>query len=664
MKKRTIKNIKSFFVYFLFMNSALIFCVLTIRVIEYSHLISELQHIQWPIKSFFYSVSYDLIFLAKLSLFLIPIGFSLSFIHKKVSASFLWIVGGLFLLLFIFLTQFFHSAEVLLDKTIFYFSLNELLIISGGESSGLIGRFLWLYIIPILVFSVFVVLQKKIIQKKLVLLFSSVLTVYCFILMFFLGISNPPAKVKYTSYETQLHTSKANYFMESVFTLFFKKNSDFKDYMEKRARYIELTGHTPKNKHFKYPFLKNPEVLSNQNWAEYIDLNDSTNLVILFAEGLSKSFVNSDGVFGNLMPFFDSLSQQGLYWPNMLSITDRTHGIFSSSLASLPHGFERGFLNYNSNDKINYTSLPRLFKNKGYQLNFFYGGWSYFDNYRSFLEANNFNNFIDLEFIDSVLNWEKSAAENEFGWGYHDKTVYKSYFAFADKYKDSSPYFDLILSLSLHSPFSPPDEEMFLEKASTLKGVDDRVINAVPDVVSTILYTDESLRYFFDTYKKRKDFDNTVFLIYGDHNVHSLGVVDDLDSYHVPFLIYSSRLLKRKTFKEIISHWDVPATVVGLFPGISLGENPIHWLGNGVEFKEETKANNPIFLGTFKGDVIGVVLDKNAYLNGQLYKINDSLGLESYKNEEQEAKLEELLEIYIWMNEYVILNNKIGLPKQ
>jgi phosphoglycerol transferase MdoB-like AlkP superfamily enzyme len=50
------------------------------------------------------------------------------------------------------------------------------------------------------------------------------------------------------------------------------------------------------------------------------------------------------------------------------------------------------------------------------------------------------------------------------------------------------------------------------------------------------------LRGFFDAYSKRSDFNNTIFLITGDHRMPEIPMSDKIDRYHVPLIVYSPML--------------------------------------------------------------------------------------------------------------------------
>jgi uncharacterized sulfatase len=415
-------------------------------------------------------------------------------------------------------------------------------------------------------------------------------------------------------------------------------------------------------KKLNFPFVHPAKDLKKNHWHKYIEEHDKIkNVVIIYAEGLSSQFSGKDAKFGSMTPFLDSLSKNSLYWPNMLSITDRTHGVFAASLAGLPHGFERGFLNYDG-DKPHYNSIPKMLKKQGYSLNFIYGGWSPFDNYRSFLEDNEFDAFVDDYYIKNYFNLERSTSYDEFSWGFHDHATVDAYFKFMDQHKSASPYFNVYLTLSLHTPYDIPEKTHYIsESQKNLQHLNSEFFEANKDVISAVYYADQSLQKFFKRYSKRKDFEETIFLIMGDHSVKAMDLHSELGTYHVPFILYSPKIINPKKFNDIISHWDVPATLFDILPSLNWSDKGdyTHWLGNGVSLDNKLSAKEPIFLGTFKGDITGVVWKNYAYIHERLYRIKKGLKLEPYKNEDKEIAMKKLLTTYTWLNRYAIEENKI-----
>jgi len=108
--------------------------------------------------------------------------------------------------------------------------------------------------------------------------------------------------------------------------------------------------------------------------------------------------------------------------------------------------------------------------------------------------------------------------EKSWEWGHPDGDLYKRSFEVLDSLK-RSPRLDIYLTLSSHAPFKPPDEERYHQefdirvKQMKLRPDIKRMVELQRDIFSTILYTDHALKEFFDAYRKRDDFKNTVFII-------------------------------------------------------------------------------------------------------------------------------------------------------
>lgn len=665
------KKITTPIIQFIKLNSALlllpIIIVFVIRIMEYLTLPIDSSSLNSTLfRSFTYSLEFDLIFLAIFYLLTFIPFLLLYLISKRLFSS----VYNFFLVIItfstLFLTQFFYASGFLLDKTIFFFGFKELQIIVSGESKGVVSEYFWLYLLTVLTLIILMVWgYRKVLKVKKLRIAGQVLTVTALCLFILRGEVHPKYSHKRTFYETQVHSSKVSFFYGSIFEDIFSNNLNYENYIEEAHKFRKLYNKTGSLKQLMFPLLRDVDDFSTVNWNEYLSLDKEPNIVFIFSEGLSSSFVGEDAHFGSMTPFLDSLIGKSLYWPNMLSITDRTHGVFSAALASLPHGFERGFLNYKDGVLSNYTSIPRLLKKKNYALNFFYGGWSGFDNYRKFLKTNKFDHFIDKYYIDTVLNFNNITTD-EFSWGYNDQITVKSYFKFLNQQVNIQPYFNVYLTLSLHSPFQIPNLEYYFQEAKRkLNQVDPKLFKTHKKEVSVVYYSDQSLKEFFSNYKKRSDFNNTVFFIMGDHNVHNLGLKSDIDVYHVPFIIYSPKIKKPEKFNEIISHWDVPATLIDLLPNMQLkaNGNVSHWLGNGVTFSKKTKSNSPIFLGSFSGNLYGVVIENYVYIHNKLYLIEKGLNLTPSNNHEKAQKMKAALENYKWINNYVMTKDRI-MPKK
>lgn len=129
------------------------------------------------------------------------------------------------------------------------------------------------------------------------------------------------------------------------------------------------------------------------------------------------------------------------------------------------------------------------------------------------------------------------------------------------------PYFDMILTLSTHQPFLINNEayyEKVFEKRLMSAGflhLKENGVRKQKQLVS-VLNLDDAMKKFFEKYSKRPDFENTIFIITGDHSMPEITLQQKIDRYHVPLMIYSPLLKESKRFRSIVSHFDVAPSIL------------------------------------------------------------------------------------------------------
>lgn len=633
--------------------------VIVIRLLEYTFYASDFELSKSTFRGFTYSLEYDFIFAGAFFIGALPFFYLLFLASKKLYSVVFYFVYGLLILFNLIFLAFFHTLHTLPGAILFQFSLSELLEVVSTEWNTTIGNFggiilgtaLSAFLLPVL-------LGKLDAKTKYTSIAGLGTLILCLALGLGRGVMQPDPEKYDSRAEFNLYQSKWTYF--SLNTIEYLTGGETPESQIPKAitRFRTAMGYPKSGDMFTAPFSRITTLHHAPDWNTYIDVKDSMNVVVVFAEGLSASFTGPNAAFGSLTPTLDSLIAGGLFWPNMLSISDRTHGIFSSALAGLPHGFERGFLNINTVYPDHLSVLNR-FSNRGYSTAFAYGGWSYFDNYRQFLEHQGTDFFYDQDFLQDTFNIQPETFNNEAHvWGFKDHRMAELYFSSMDLVKQPTPYFNIFLTLSLHSPFDIPDEEYYFQKAKKLKPkFPEAFITKKQKELATVLYTDAFFKDFFDRYSQRPEFENTVFLIFGDHNVHGIKYKNELDRYHVPFLIYSPAVKKPATFREIISHNDVPAILSSLF-NLELPRR-VHWKGRGAQAADETSAAHPIFLGSFTGRLTGVLHEKTLLLYDKLYSVEEGLELTPLNDSVKKEKLRQLLADYETLNRYTIENNLI-----
>ncbi len=316
----------------------------------------------------------------------------------------------------------------------------------------------------------------------------------------------------------------------------------------------------------------------------YLRKSDQTpNLVLVMIEGLGHAYSSPQGYVGNFTPFIDSLGHKSLYWENTLSSAGRTFAAIPTLTGSLPFG-KNGFLEIKKTPE--HFNLYNVLKSNGFETGFFYGGNSSFDRIREFLEYSEVDNIVDQFSFNET--YKKLPGNDGDSWGYEDQAVFRKMLEVQKS--QNQPYFNAILTLSSHNPFmiNNPDyyEKMYKNRLATGQLSAEQKkwsINNKKQLIS-LLNADDAVRTFFENYKKRKDFKNTVFIITGDHSMPEITLQSKIDRFHVPLVIYSPLLKEAKVFNNVVSHFDIVPSILAYYKANYNLNTPssVAWVGRGL----------------------------------------------------------------------------------
>jgi glucan phosphoethanolaminetransferase (alkaline phosphatase superfamily) len=411
----------------------------------------------------------------------------------------------------------------------------------------------------------------------------------------------------------------------------------------------------------EYPF---------QRTADYSDVlgnfmnvqREKPNIVIIIVEGLGSSFVNG-GNHQGFTPFFDSLSRQSLNWKNFLSTSGRTFGVLPSLTASLPFS-EKGFMELAS-DMPDHRSLFTLLEQNGYRSSFYYGGRINFDKMNIFLERQQIRNIIDEG--DFLPPYEKSPpTEAGFSWGYAYDDLFKRSLQDINE-ANFVPRLDVYLTLSTHEPFKPPHWELYQQLFEQMLDTMDMSVEKrtqygqFKEIYSALLYTDDALRHFIEAYKKRSDFNNTIFVITGDHRLIPVPADTKIDRYRVPFVIYSPMLKHPAEILSVSSHADFVPTILGFLKQNYTMNLPkeSHWIGTLMDTVREFRNNRAQAFMPFKGEISDYLDGKYFLSGGRLFEVFKGLKINEIQNDSIRKILDTKRSAFVSLCNYVCLSNKI-----
>lgn len=390
---------------------------------------------------------------------------------------------------------------------------------------------------------------------------------------------------------------------------------------------------------------------------------EKANLVFIMVEGLGKTFVGKNAEYGGCTPFIDSLINHSLFWENFLSTTGRTFGVLPSLFGSLPYA-ENGFMEMGSG-MPNHTSLFQILKKQGYYTTYYYGGNANFDNQDIFLEREGIDFIMDEgSFTPAYKKLE--ANSGGFTWGYSDRDVFKRSLEIIAERK-RQPRLDVYMTLNTHEPFNTPNEpeyiarlERMLSLAATDRSKKDEY-RTYKKEFAALIYLDDALKYLIAEYKKRADYNNTIFIITGDHRMIPVPHKNKIDRFRVPFIVFSPMLKQAETFMSVSSHADVTPTLLTFLHknyGLEVPEK-VHWMGKGIDFEKSFRNVHSLPFMRNKNELMDY-LDGSYFLSGDdLYLIKDNLELEAISNQGILQKMQNDFQRFKKVNEYVCTKNKL-----
>ncbi|SMP10893.1 sulfatase-like hydrolase/transferase [Chryseobacterium profundimaris] len=451
---------------------------------------------------------------------------------------------------------------------------------------------------------------------------------------------------------------KANEFSQnaakSKWEYFFKANEE--NFISDHPEITEFLGDDDKELasgkamlNQEFPFWKKED--TQDFLGAYLNRSEEVpNLVFVVLEGFGHAYTSPKGYVGNFTPFLNSLSSKSLYWENGLSTAGRTFAALPSLTGSLPFG-KNGFL---ETEKIpDHFNLFNIFQANGFETGFYYGGNLKFDNYRNYLQYSKVNHIVDIGSYGE--GYKRLPANNEGdSWGYEDQAVFRK--ALEVQKVQSKPYFNMILTLSTHNPFLINNkayyEKIYNERLNSnlLTSEQKKWAGQYKNQLISILNADDALKQFFENYRKRPDFANTIFFITGDHSMPEILIQDKIDRFHVPMMIYSPLLKAPKKFLKKISHFDIAPSFLAYYRKNYNLHTPstVAWVGKGLSSDAEiTRSDYPIMQS--KSLLTDFVSDKYYLHDNKLYILNN-MNEESYDNSDVLKKIKGRFDQFKRMN--------------
>jgi|TARA_R110002167_G_scaffold13222_6_gene55579 phosphoglycerol transferase MdoB-like AlkP superfamily enzyme len=299
------------------------------------------------------------------------------------------------------------------------------------------------------------------------------------------------------------------------------------------------------------------EILRNIKNSDSLKFEQRPNIIFICIESLSGKYLNTLGSELNITPTLDSLANQSIFFTNLFATGTRTVRGMEAITLSIPPTPGRSIVKRKNNAGL--FTIGEVFKEKGYDRNFFYGGDGYFDNMNTYFGGNGFNIIdrgrgflLDKSISTTRTNIEDREVSFENAWGVCDEDIYRKVIKEADNaHETGKPFFDFVMTTSNHKPYTYPEGKIDIPSGSGRNGA--------------VKYTDYAIGEFLKTARTKPWFTNTVFVIMSDHCASSAGRWElDVQNYHIPALIYNLPNTTPHKISKLSSQIDMFPTLFGL----------------------------------------------------------------------------------------------------
>lgn len=352
---------------------------------------------------------------------------------------------------------------------------------------------------------------------------------------------------------------------------------------------VNLFGSDNASKTFREYYSK-PNIKQTN---EYTNIFNGKNVLVIHAESLQNFVINKKINGKEITPNLNKLINKSLYFNNFYaldSVGTSSDSEFTFSTALLPTNNGTVFINY-WNRK--YESIQKKFNDAGYYT------FSMHANNGTFWNRNIMYNSLGYQ---KFYNYESDYIMDEtIGLGLSDESFFRqSLVKLKEINEKGQNFYGTLITLSNHTPFTNEGKDLSNFDVSSYhydkngKLITDNYLEGtiLGSYIKSVHYADKALGEFIDGLEKEGLLDNTILIIYGDHDAKikksqfeyfynydrktgkviekdsiDYKVIDDIDYEllrSVPFIIYSKDI-EPKVISKVSSMLDAFPTIANMF---------------------------------------------------------------------------------------------------
>ena len=352
---------------------------------------------------------------------------------------------------------------------------------------------------------------------------------------------------------------------------------------------------------------EDPLTITTTENIQESEINQSTdstppNIVIIILESTRDRSVEpytNNGV----TPFFKELSEESLLFMNAYSTSPHTsRAIYSMICGNFPRS-SKGIYEA-AKGGIQHECLPHLLNRNGYRSAYFQSATESFEDRRQLVENMGYQDFFPVETFNTE-NYEKA---NYFG--YEDDVMLPKSKEWLSEHQEQ-PKLVTYLTVTPHLHYD------------TLSRYGWKEYNKKPSYnayLNTLHYQDNFLRNLFDQYKALGIYENTIFIVAGDHgegfrehNLYGHGMILYEEGVRVPYLIHYGDRLEGREDKSI-TLMDIAPSALSL-AGFEFDDT----IFEGMPFNELPATDRDILLNCGSYDYCSALIDGKTKLKYTYY---------------------------------------------
>ena len=279
------------------------------------------------------------------------------------------------------------------------------------------------------------------------------------------------------------------------------------------------------------------------------------NVVVILMESFAGHSVGALGRPGNITPYFDELSKQGLLFERFFSNGTHTHQGMFATMACFPNlpGFEYLMQTPEGSHKL--SGLPELLSARKFDDVYVYNGDFAWDNQSGFFSNQGMTTFVGRnDFVDPVFS--------DPTWGVSDQDMFNRGLEELKKREGKEPFYALLQTLSNHTPYALPTP-------LPVEPVTDR--GSLNEHLTAMRYSDWALGQFFEKARKEPYFKETLFVVVGDHGFGNEQQISEMDlgRFNVPLLLIGPGIQEKFGARTDIvgTQVDIVPTIMGRLGG-------------------------------------------------------------------------------------------------